>query len=192
MSCQPACPGCAALRRAALEIVGEGGIDALTVRALSARSGLTAEALTRHYESPAACLHETYAEVSSSVREDFTKAFAWGSSWPDALRLAWRALLQRMASRPAEARLCFVEILRGDRELRCARDDARRLLLGLLAAEHRRRSDREPMPDMQFELLIGAAFQAIAGAVAAGRGGDLAELEDGLAELDGVFEPLAV
>jgi AcrR family transcriptional regulator len=192
MPCEPACPTCATLRTAALGVIGAGGIDALTLSALSASSRLPAEVITRHYPSAAACLYDTYVQTSASIRKDFAATLARGSRWAHGLRMAGRGLLQRMARRPDEARLCFLEVLRGERELLRARDRARRLMVEMFRAEHARRRGRENLPDVQFELLIGAAFQAIAAAVAEGRIGELATLEDELVELDGVFEPQPV
>jgi AcrR family transcriptional regulator len=190
MPCKPACPTCETLRAAALDVVGKDGIDALTLAALTARSDLTAPELTRHYPSAAACLRETYVEVSASVREEFLATLAAGSSWTHGLRGAARRLLQRMSENPAEARLCFVEILRADRELQRARDDARRLMLERIVAEHRRRREEEQVPDMQIELLMGAGFHAITAAVIRGGASELPELERELVQLDGVFDLL--
>jgi AcrR family transcriptional regulator len=192
MPCQPACPTCAELRASALQLIGAGGIDALTLQTLSARSGLALEVLSRHYPSAAACLSDTYEETAASIRDEFAAALSRGSSWGDGLRLAGRGLIERLARRPNEARLCFVEVLRAQRELLRARDHARRRMVAMFLQEHRRRRSSEHLPEMQFELLVGAAFQAIAAAVAEGRMCDLSELEHELAQLDGVFEPVAM
>jgi AcrR family transcriptional regulator len=191
MPCELGCESCGSLRRAALELIGEGGGEALSSERLASRAGVSVEQVHAHYATPELCLYDTYAEVSRSVLGDFAEAFAAGSSWPQALRLAGRRLLDRMAQRPAEARLCFLEVQRGDRELRRLREQGRRRMVALFVAEHRRRRQAEELPDMQLELLIGAGFQAIAGAVSQGRVSELPQLEPALEELAGVFEPLA-
>jgi AcrR family transcriptional regulator len=191
---KPGCPTCARLRAAALSIVGADGIGAVSLERLSREAAVSPEELREHYPTAASCLCETYEEVSRSVLEDFAEAFRAVPSWRGALRLAGRRLLRRMAARPAEARLCFVEVLRGDHELLCRRVAARRRMVELFARELRRRrgEDEQDVHEMQLELLIGAGFQAIAAAVAAGRVEELPELEPELTERAYVFEPAGV
>ena len=86
---------------------------------------------------------------------------------------------------------CFVEVLRGDRELLWRRENMRRLTVELLTAEHNSRSDTEQLSTMQHELLVGASFHLIASRVQDGQIDELLELGPELAELAGMFEPIA-
>jgi hypothetical protein len=96
-----------------------------------------------------------------------------------------------MAARPAEARLCFVEVLRGDRELMRRRVASRRRMVQLFARELRYHlDDEEAVSELQLELLSGASFQAISAAVADGQVADLPELELALISRANVFEPV--
>jgi hypothetical protein len=174
-----------------LEIVSDDGIDALTTERVSQKGGVAADEFGAHYATVASCLCDTYDKVSRSVYEDFAEAFRAEPSWRRALTLGGRRLLERMAARPAEARLCFVEVLRGDHELLCRRVAARRRLVELFARELGRRLDEEDdVPEMQLELLIGAGFQAIAQAVSDGQGANLRALEPELILRAHVFEPV--
>jgi hypothetical protein len=174
-----------------LAIVGEDGIDGLSVERLAAWSGLSPEQLVAHYPTSPACLYDTYEEVALSIYRDFEWAFGATQGWRNALRLAASTLLQRMANAPAEARLCFAEILQGDYELLRRREASRRRLVELFVSELGRRREDPELFRMQLELLIGAAFQTIAASVA----------DDGTAQLEGlsselesrafVFEPVA-
>jgi AcrR family transcriptional regulator len=182
---------CVKLRGAALEVVGRDGIEALSTERLADQAGVPADEVAAHYPDARDCLHETYEEVSRSIYEDFARAFAAEEGWRRALMLAARTLLERLAARPAEARLCFQEVLRGDHELLRRRDAARRRMVDLFVEELGRRRDAPEQFRMQLEMLIGAEFQAIAMGVA---GGDLAELPELHLELESrafVFEPLA-
>lgn len=172
-------------------IVGEDGIDALTVERLASESGLIPERVVEHYRTATECLYDTYEEVAASIYEDFAAAFAAVSGWRDALRRVSVTLLSRMAAHPAEARLCFAEILQGDYELLRRREASRRRLVQLFVTELGKRRDEPELFEMQLELLIGAGFQAIAAAVAEDR---VAELESLASELESrafVFEPVA-
>jgi hypothetical protein len=179
------------LRDVALTIVGTDGIDALTDSRLAEDADLPWGTIEAHYPTASDCLYATYEEVARSIYQDFRAAFAAERAWRDGLRLATKTLLRRLVERPAEARLCFAEILHGDYELLRRRELSRRRLVRLFIREVRRRCDYPEPYTMQIELLIGASFQAIASAVAEGR---LAEYETLAAELESrafVFEPLA-
>jgi hypothetical protein len=190
-SCVPACPTCADLRKAALTIVGDEAIDALTDVRLAAEGGLSVEELKRHYATAALCLYQTYDEVALSIYRDFERCFAAERGWRDGLRLAASTLLGRMAARPAEARLCFAEILRGDCELLRHREASRRRLHDLFMRELGKRCEQPGLFAIQLELLIGAEFQAIAAAVGEDHISQLPALDAELESRAHVFEPVA-
>lgn len=187
MSCKPACPVCRRLRGAALELVAAGGTEALSHEALDRAAELPDGEAARHYPSTAACLHETYTEVSDGLLAEVTEPFSDTASWDSALALASARLLARLAAHPAEARLCFVETLRSDRGLRRLRDVRRRRLIAFLDDQRARRG--EPSSRMQIELLTGAIFHEISTAVEAGHAAELPALEPRLTELANLFDP---
>jgi hypothetical protein len=143
-----------------------------------------------HYPTAPLCLYATYEAVAASIRQDFVWAFAEVPGWRNALRLASATLLRRMARNPAEARLCFAEILRGDYELLRRRETSRRSLVELFVAELGRRREEPELLRTQLELLIGAGFQAIATAVAEDRVASLEALAPELETRAFVFEPV--
>ncbi len=186
------CPACALLRSHALAIVGAVGIDALSLDSLSRHSGMRLDDVVSHYPTATECLHDTYDHAAQGIYVDFADALRQGTDWSQALTLAVRRVLARLAARPEEARLCFVEVLRGDRDLLRRSDAARRRVVELFAREYARRCDptRVP-PTMQVELLIGAGFRAIAATIDEGRPDGLPELEPDLTSLADVFQPVA-
>jgi AcrR family transcriptional regulator len=192
MGCEPGCPGCGRLRAAALELVGEEGIENLSLESLAARTGGQPAEVATHYATSRECIYETYDEVASDLRREMMDAFEDGSDWQEGFELARRRILERLAVNPAEARLCFVETLRGDRGLRRRRDVNRRSLLDFLTREYARSANGVGMRPIQIELLIGADFQAISTAVAQDGGLDLGELDSRLAELESCFLPVRV
>jgi AcrR family transcriptional regulator len=190
-SCEPRCRGCAALRAAAVAIVGRDGLEALGWERLCATAQVAQTQVRSHYASCADCLLAAYDEAAEAVFVAYTAPFRAAPSWSEGLMAATDALLARLAERPDEARLLFVEILRGDGAMRRHRDRERRRSVELLACEHHRRRLPEELPDVQFELLHGAMFQMIAAEVAAGRSARLHELRDELLTLASIFEPIA-
>jgi AcrR family transcriptional regulator len=192
MSCDLACSTCGGLRAAALEIVGDGGVEALTLPALERRTGLPPTEIMQHYSTPQECLHETYDEVSRCLLLDLGAAFAQRANWEHGFAAACHRMVELMEASPAKARLCFVECSRGDRELRSRRELTRRLIVEFLANEHARQGDPDGLSELQIELLIGAGFHAISDAVAEHGGRGLPALEPRLCELPEVFKPVAV
>jgi AcrR family transcriptional regulator len=189
MSCKPACAICERLRTAALEIVGEAGTEGVTVDSLAERTGVAAPDVVRHYATAADCIYETYDRVECDVLMEMVAAFDEGSDWQSGFEISRRRLFERMATNPAEARLCFVETARGDRELRRRRVDAQRWIVRFLTREHRRWQQHESVPAIQLEMLIGAGFQTISGTVADGDAAELSDLEPKLAAVDGYLLP---
>jgi len=191
MSCEKACGTCASIRSATLQLVGESGLSGVSIDALAERTRLTPAQVRSHYPTVEACVHDTYEKVSMDLLSIMADSFGRSRSWPDALTSGVGGVLSRLVRRPAEARLCFVEVLRGDRELLWRRENMRRLTVELLTAEHNNRSDNEELPTIQHEMLVGASFQLISSRVEDGQVDALLELGPELAELAGIFEPIA-
>jgi AcrR family transcriptional regulator len=191
MSCEKACGTCASIRSATLQLVGDRGLSGVSLDALVERTKLTPAQLRSHYPTVQACVSDTYERVSMDLLGIMADSFARSRSWSDALTSGVGNVLRRLARRPAEARLCFVEVLRGDRELLWRRENMRRLTVELLTAEHNSRSDTEQLSTMQHEMLVGASFHMIASRVEDGQIDELLELGPKLAELAGMFQPIA-
>ncbi len=189
MSCTPACSTCEQLREAALELIGEGGVAGLSLDALADRVGLARSTVEEHYPTAANCLYETYDEVSARVALDMAGAFAQGTSWETGFGLARQRLLTRLVAHPAEARLCFVEVVRGDRQLRLREDTTRQWIVDFLSREYEQRRATEDLPELQIELLIAAGFHAISNAVSAGGADGAAALRQQLADLAQAMGP---
>lgn len=190
MSCETACPTCASLRAASVQLVGERGLSGLSTAGLCAYSGVPRAVLAMHYGSAGECLGDAYDELADEIRESFAESLADSASWADGLMLGLERMLVRMAENPGEARLCFVETLSGDRDLMRRRQAARRRMIELLSAERRRRDAWEPTR-IQQEMILGVCFQLISARAAEGRIDELPELIPELAELTRVFEPVA-
>jgi AcrR family transcriptional regulator len=189
MACVPGCQICLRLRRSALATVAEAGLEGLSLDAIASRANLTHAEARRHYADAATCIYETYDDVSASIALDMADAFGQGTSWETGYALARQRLLNRMARRPAEARLCFVEVLRGDRQLRLRREQTRQWIVDFLTGQYEQRRTEEGLPEMQIEMLVGAGFQAISTAVSTAE--DSATLERWLTELAELLAPVA-
>jgi AcrR family transcriptional regulator len=186
-----ACPTCASLRAAAIQLVADHGLDALSRASLGEAAGLTEDQVVNHYENPLTCLYEAYDELSADLELEAADAFDCPSDWRRAFGDVSVRLLTRLSENSNETRLLFVEALRGDRELRRRRERSRQRMVALFLSEHRRRDDSGEMSEIQLEMLLGASFHVIAGHVAEGRIENLPQLAPELGELAGMFDGLA-
>jgi AcrR family transcriptional regulator len=173
-----------------VQLVSVGGVSELSVSRLCALTGLTEAAFRQHYSTVAACMADSYDEITAGLLDGFSAAFAESPTWSDGLMLGMERLLERLSERPAEAQLCCVEVLRGDRDLLRHREVARRRMVQLLSDEHYRHDDSEHPRDIQHELLLGAASRLITAQVTAGQIEELPALAPDIADLVGVFEPV--
>lgn len=188
MSCDPECMTCERLQDLAVELVADGGAEALSFETLAARSGLPAALIEEHYATPGACLYGPYDAASLRMLEVLARGFGDTPSWHIGFERATRELLAEMAADPARAKLCFVIAPRIDHELRTRCEGHRRLIVAFLAAEYERRRRRERLSEVQIELLVGASFHAITETLAAGAEEELAELGPKLGELADLFD----
>lgn len=187
--CTPGCSTCRLLQGAALAIIGKAGSGSLSHEALEVEAGLAPGEAVRHYATVEACVLATYDRVCGELLGEFVEAFEFAASWDSALASAQRRVLLRLSTHLAEARLCFLEPVRGNRQLRRRRDLRRRWLVDFLT-EQRRRLEPGPMTSrVQIELLIGATFQEIVTIVEAGRAAELTALGARFDELAALFEP---
>jgi hypothetical protein len=179
------------LRENALQIVGDGGAAALSIEALSERSGLSPDEVHEHYPTAAVCAYDVYNDASVTLLGPVFGAFDNGVSWESGFLSATQGLLTQVIANPLQARLWFVEAPRVDRELRRRCEHRRRELVDFLTGEYERRRRAERLSDVQIELLVGATCHAISEALAAEDPDQLLGVGTNLAELAGVFEPAA-
>jgi AcrR family transcriptional regulator len=188
MSCRQECSTCEGFQELAVKIVGDEGAEMLSLRRLGEQSGLPLTLVRAHYPEATACLYDAYDRAFGELFSVFADAFGEDLSWEEGFQNAMRGLLTRLAANPAEARLCFVEAPRVDRELRHRCERRRQGIVEFLSGEYEHRRRRERLSDVHIELLVGASFHAIGEALSAGGPEELAALEPTLSELAGVFE----
>jgi AcrR family transcriptional regulator len=93
---------------AMIEIVGEEGYSAVTVRQLSRLAGVSTRAFYTHFEDKEECFLRTYEAVVGGARERIAEAQGDGD-WRERLRRALEAFAQEIETRPCVARLALVE-----------------------------------------------------------------------------------
>jgi AcrR family transcriptional regulator len=96
-----------ALRAAATSILEEEGLDALSLRAVARRAGVSHAAPYRHYPSHDALLVELAVEGFTDLRKEIAIAASGPAGQSDRITQIGAAYMRFVARRPALARLMF-------------------------------------------------------------------------------------
>jgi hypothetical protein len=187
------CPVCDVLREAVPDAVARTGLAELTVADLACTAGVPRAVAEEH--SPAGVRpHVVAAYLAAADRyfEAFSTTILAAPSWDGAVREAFRAFAAEIGRRPADAQLCFVEILGADRDLLAIRFEVRQRYVDLLTEERARRCPEDDAAStVRYELLLGATVRRITATVAEGRLDQLPRALEDVLEAAGVVEPLA-
>ena len=150
----------------AIEMIGEGGLTALTMRRLSERLGVTEPALYRHFENKTAILA---AMLTVLEAETYERIPLDANATPDALVTHFDRLFALLAERPALATVVFLdEFATTDPELQAMVRDLlaknRERLATAFAAMHAPSATNGATPDAAAREAAAAAGAATAGA----------------------------
>ena len=179
--CAPHCRTCAALRRAAAQLVGERGIDHVMLDEIAAVAGVGESDAARHVgEDAVACIGAAYLESAAELQSRFVAAFEQQTAWRDGLAAATRTLLETLADDPARARFCYVEVLEGPREVAALREQVRARSVDLFGEQYRARRRADPVPRLHLEVTNGAIIHAIERSARARRTDELPGLADAI------------
>lgn len=93
---------------AIVAVVSRKGYEATTVADVIALSGVSRSAFYSHFSNKAECLASAAADLIEPTVEELTAA--WETGEPDPTRAVFERFLGLVASQPAAARACFVEL----------------------------------------------------------------------------------
>jgi AcrR family transcriptional regulator len=154
------CTACAALRRAAVAVAMQRGIDAVTDEAIAERAGMSAGDLRRHYRDAEECLGFAYEEGVRQLERTFRDGLRGAGSWRERLQGAAESTMAAFSKRPQLARFCLAEVPRTSvPSLRERHLASRQRIVAALAEE--RGPDAGDPPRVHLELVTGAAHHAV-------------------------------
>lgn len=96
---------------AMIEVVGERGYRAVTVRELARLAGVSSRAFYEHFEGKEDCFLRTYELVVQRAAGRIVAAQQGERDWEQRLHIAFSAFAQEVAGKPRNARLALVEAL---------------------------------------------------------------------------------
>lgn len=100
----------ARIQSAMIEIVGEEGYDAVTVRRLAKLAGVSTRTFYEHFEGKEECFLRTYELVVQRTAARVVSSQRGETDWRKRLALAFEALTEEIVSKPRAARLALHEV----------------------------------------------------------------------------------
>jgi AcrR family transcriptional regulator len=156
------CPTCERLRRAAVEIAVRDGIDRTTIAGIAELARVPVDQAMEHYPTAEDCLAAAYDEGALMLRRVCARALRGEGTWRERLGAAVDMALEAFGERPQLARYCFVEAWYSSLPMLSATRVAdRERLVRILAEHHGQVSRGEDLPELRFEVMVGAAHHAV-------------------------------
>jgi AcrR family transcriptional regulator len=160
--CFSNCPTCRRLRKAAVELTVRDGLTGVTIEAIAEFAEVPPERAAEHYATLEDCLAAAYDEGALRLRRACSRALGGGGSWHERLHAAVDAAVEEFSGRPELARYCTMVALRSDLPVLCAtRLAARERIVAILSEQRGGDADGEDLPELRFEVLVGAANHAL-------------------------------
>src|SRR5689334_1420677 len=98
------------IQSAMIELVGEEGYEAVSLRRLATLAGVSTKTFYEHFESKAECFLRTYELVVERISARVVSAQADETDWPQRVELALQGLAAELVNKPRAARLALLEV----------------------------------------------------------------------------------
>lgn len=167
---------------AMIEIVGERGYGAVTVRELTRLAGVSTRSFYAHFKDKEDCFLRTYEFVAREAAARVVTAQRSERDWREQLRAGSLAYAHSLADHPQAARLAMVEALTaGPAALERTRS-AECMFERLIAESFARAPDRIEVPPILVEGIAAGVEGVVRTRLLAGRERELPDLVDDLIE----------
>jgi AcrR family transcriptional regulator len=162
------CTACAGLRRAAVTLAAERGIEQVTADEIAWRAGLAPVDFRRHYRDAEECLVSAYEEGARQLERTFRDGLQRPGRWRERLHAAVEGTLATFASRPQLARFCLAEVPRTTMpSLRERHLASRQRIVTVLSEE--RGGEAGAASRVHLEVVAGAAHHTVSAQLGAER-----------------------
>jgi AcrR family transcriptional regulator len=149
------------------EALYEQGYEKTTVSSIGKRAGVSKSDFYKHFEGKDACFLAAYDDAFERIRERVVAACEGADDWATGVRDALAALLDYLASEPAQARLALVEGLRAGRGVYDRYQEAVQSFVPLLRDGAPAPAEGAP-PEATDEAVVGGIASLLARRVLAG------------------------
>jgi AcrR family transcriptional regulator len=156
--------------------VSELGYPSLTVAAILERAGVSRKTFYEHFSDKEECFLAAYDDVVHLLERGVADAFAQGDTWRERMRSGLGAFLNLLASEPAFARMCIVEVLAAGPNALQRRDAAMRMFRLYFEQGRREAVSGKDLPEIVPEAVVGAIYEVIYARVLSNRTHELPDL----------------
>ena len=170
------------LLAALAECLEESGYDGTTVSSIGKRAGVSKSDFYKQFESKDTCFLAAYDDSVERIRAQVLAACGEGGDWAHGVFAALAALLDFLASEPAQAQLVLVEGLRAGRGVYDRYQEALQGFVPLLRDGAPTPNGGEPPPPATDEAIVGGIASLLARRVLAGETEKLGEFLPEIAE----------
>jgi AcrR family transcriptional regulator len=154
------CTACAGLRRAAVTLAAERGIETVTTEEIAERAGMTPDTFRRHYRDAEECLGAAYEEGARQLERTFRDGLQGSGGWRERLQAAVHRTLAVFARQPQLARFCLAEVPQTTiPSLRERHLESRQRIVTVLSEE--RRGEVGDASLVHLEVVTGAAHHSV-------------------------------
>jgi AcrR family transcriptional regulator len=159
--------------RAVVEVASGTGYGGLTVRDVIERAGVSRRTFYEHFENKDQAFLAAYDLVVSRLAVEVEASTTRGVSWSEKVGLGLNTFLDRLASDPALAHLCVVDILAAGPPALAIRSGAMEAFRNFLHPGLNEGPEGLPIPALAAETAIGGAYEVVYSLVLQGRAAEL-------------------
>jgi AcrR family transcriptional regulator len=146
---------------AVAEAVAEQGYATTTVADIIARARLSRRTFYEHFADKEECFLAAYDTVVEQLLAAVGHAYEQGETWPRKVHDGLETFLGYLASEPAFARMCIVEVIAAGPEARARRDAATRVFVDFLEPGRKEAPDGVVVPALASEIVVGGIYEII-------------------------------
>ena len=146
---------------AVIERVAAKGYAATTVADVIGQAAVSRRTFYEHFSDKEECFIAAYDEITRHLMDSVVGAYEGHSRWPDRAAAAIETLLEQLASRPALARFCIVEILAAGPRALERRDAALRHFIEMVEPGRAEAPAGITIPEVTAQAVVGAIYSLI-------------------------------
>lgn len=153
------------LLSAVVQVARRTGYSGLTIREVIGAAGVSRKTFYELFEDKNEAFLAAYDHVVGRLAEGVTGATARGRTWPEQVSLGLETFLDRLASDPAVAHLCIVEVLAAGPPALTRRAAALEAFRTFLEPGYKHAPAGVEPPVLAAETVIGGVYEVIYGYV---------------------------
>ncbi|MGB2711658.1 MAG: TetR/AcrR family transcriptional regulator [Conexibacter sp.] len=146
---------------AVAEAVAEQGYATTTVADIIARARLSRRTFYEHFSDKEECFLAAYDTVVEQLLAAVGHAYEQPEAWTDKVHDGLSTFLTYLASEPAFARMCIVEVVAAGTEARGRRDAAIRVFVDFLEPGRDEAPDGVVVPALAGAVVVGGIYEII-------------------------------